>query len=65
MIPKPTEHPQCGDMIDTIDVARCMTCHDLLIVGGKWIKDGRICECCGYPVCRDCPAQPEDAPEES
>ncbi len=48
------QHPCSGDPLDTIDVARCLTCGDLIIVDGKWVKDGRICECCGNHVCRDC-----------
>lgn len=56
------QHPCSSDPLDTIDVARCMTCGDLLIVDGKWIKPGRLCECCGNPVCLGCPAQPAEGP---
>lgn len=52
------EHPNAGDLIDWIDMARCLTCSDLIVKDGKWIKAGRLCECCGYPVCRDCEARP-------
>ena len=48
-------HPcNIGDLLDKVDVARCVTCADLVVAGGKWVKPGHLCECCGFPVCSDC-----------
>ena len=48
------EHPCEGAPLDKIDIARCMNCSDLIIKDGKWVKDGRFCDCCSNPVCHDC-----------
>lgn len=52
-----TDHP-CTTPLDSIDMARCITCGDLVIADGKPVKPNHPCECCGQPICDQCTVTP-------